>query len=210
MMLDVLAAMPPGSLAAFVAGGLILNLTPGADVLFATACGIAGGPRAGAMAGLGVGAGALVHAGLAAAGVAALVAAHPAALDALRWIGAAWLLWLAAAAWRRAGAAERAAGAAPAGAGRAFRRGALTNLLNPKPLLFVMAFLPQFVDPARGPVWAQVMALGTLFAMTGALVTAGYGALAGHAGRVLRARAGLLDRAAAVILAGLAARLALD
>jgi len=196
--------VPLAELATFVAAGLVLNLTPGADVLFATASGLAGGPRVGAVAGLGVGLGGLWHVGLAAAGVSALIAAHPGALLGLKAAGAAYLLVLAWKSWN-SGAMAPAQGEARMA--RALARGFVTNALNPKVALFVMAFLPQFTDPARGPVWQQIVVLGAVFSATGTLITSGYGALAGLAGRALGARMAALNRVAAVMFAGLAARL---
>jgi len=206
-MFATLAAYPGDLLATFLVAGLLLNLTPGADVMFATACGVAGGPRAGALAGIGVGLGGLWHAGLAAAGVSALIAATPMMLDAIRWAGAAYLLWLAWSAWTTP--------AGPGGAGvahplRALGRGALINALNPKVALFVLAFLPQFTVPGIGPVWQQILLLGGLFALTGMAVTGGYGMLAGVMGRHLAARMRGLNRLAALVFAGLAGRLALS
>lgn len=205
MILDTLAAIPAAQLAAFVTAGLALNLAPGQDVMFASACGLRGGPRAGALAGLGVGLGVLVHVALATAGLGALIAAHPAALVAIKWTGATYLLWLAWAAWHDTGTGRAAA--APERGRRLIARGALNNLLNPKPVLFLLAFLPQFTSPAHGPVWHQFLGLGLIFAFTGTLVTMGYGVAAGLAGRTLSARMGWLNRIAAVIFAGLALRL---
>lgn len=204
-MTDLLALVPPADLAAFLAAGIVLNLTPGADVMFAMASGIAGGPRAGAVAGLGVGLGGLWHVGLAALGISALIAAHPAALLGLKWAGAGYLLWLAWKSWRATAAPALAGGERRALA--ALGRGFVTNALNPKVALFVLAFLPQFTDAARGPVWQQILVLGALFALTGTAITAGYGALAGLAGRRLGARLGLLNRLAALMFGGLALRL---
>lgn len=206
-MLDLLLSFPPQTLLAFLAAGIVLNLTPGADVIFATASGIAGGPRAGAVAGLGVGLGGLWHVGLAAAGVSALIAAHPGALEALRWAGAGYLAYLAWKSWNAPALAEGRGVATPA---RAIWRGFLTNALNPKVALFVLAFLPQFTNPALGPVWQQILLLGAIFTITGTCITAGYGALAGIAGRALSARLAILNRVAAVLFGGLAAKLVLD
>lgn len=207
-MFDLLLAFPPEQLFAFIAAGIVLNLTPGADVIFASASGIAGGPRAGAVAGLGVGLGGLWHVGLAAAGVSALLAAHPPALIALRWAGAGYLIYLAVVAWRAPLAIENGRGiASPA---RAIWRGFVTNALNPKVALFVLAFLPQFTNPALGPVWQQILVLGGIFTLTGTLITAGYGALAGVMGRGLASRLAFLNKVAALMFGGLAAKLVLD
>lgn len=196
--------IPPDTLLAFAGAGILLNLTPGSDVMFATASGMAGGPRAGMAAGAGVGLGGFWHVGLAALGVAALLAAHPAAMTGLRWFGAAYLLYLAIASWRT-GPAQAAQGSP--GLARAFWRGFATNALNPKVALFVLAFLPQFTDPARGPVWQQILILGAVFTLTGMCITAGYGAMAGFAGRALSARMGVMNKLAAGVFALLALRL---
>ncbi|MEI4471798.1 LysE family translocator [Frigidibacter sp. MR17.24] len=206
--------IPWPELVTFLAAGMVMNLTPGPDVMFATASGLSGGPRAGIAAGLGVGLGGLWHVGLAAAGLSALVAASPGALQAIRWAGAAYLAWLAWKGWTAAPVAPAAQGQDPIqgqrGMLRAFGKGALTNVLNPKPVLFILAFLPQFTDPARGPVAVQILALGALFTLTGTLITAGYGALAGLAHRAVARRMARLGKVSAVIYAALAARLALD
>lgn len=207
-MFDILGAFPARDLLAFTAGGILLNLAPGPDVLFATASGLSGGPRAGIMAGLGVGLGGLLHLTLAALGLAAVLAAHPGALDVIRWVGAGYLLFLAWQSWRSGGGDGTQSGAADPR--RAILRGFLTNAFNPKPALFMLAFLPQFTDAARGPVWQQVVMLGLIFTFTGTLITAGYGALAGHAGATLARHRRLAGRVTALVFGGLALRLAAE
>ena len=204
-MWDILYGIGLHNLLAFVGGGLVVNLTPGQDVFFATASGIQGGPRAGVMAGLGVGLGALWHVALSALGLSALIAANPGALSAIKYAGAAYLLYIAWKSWRDNGTFTPGNGQRTGWA--AFRKGALTNMLNPKPILFMLAFLPQFVNPALGPVWLQILLLGTIFGITGTLITVGYGYLAGRAGHAIGARMGLLNKVAALLFAGLAARL---
>lgn len=203
-MLDLIANFPREVLLAFLAAGLLLNLTPGADVMFATASGLSGGPRVGAAAGLGVGLGGFWHVGLATLGLSTLIAAVPAALTALKWAGAAYLLWLAWASWT-------AAPAQPGQGGLTLRaaiwRGFVTNALNPKVALFILAFLPQFADAARGPVWQQILFLGVVFTLTGTCVTATYGALAGFLRTSLASRMSLLNKVAGVMLAILAVRI---
>lgn len=196
--------VPLDTLLAFASAGILLNLTPGADVMFATASGMAGGPRAGMAAGAGVGLGGFWHVGLAALGVAALLAANPAAMTALRWFGAGYLAYLAYSAWT-AGPAEPTQGTP--NLTRAFWRGFVTNALNPKVALFVLAFLPQFTDPSRGPVWQQILILGAVFTVTGMCITAGYGALAGVAGQALSARMGVMNKLAAGVFGLLALRM---
>ncbi len=205
--------MDPVLIGAFLSAGLLLNLTPGADVAFAVASGAQGGARAGVAAAAGITLGSLCHTCLAAFGLAAVLAAQPAAYDVIRWAGAVYLLWLAWRAWQSAqmqtGATDVKTAVSWSLRG-AFLRGALTNLLNPKVALFQLAFLPQFADPMSGPIWQQMVLLGLLFALTGFFVTAAYGALAGRFAAALRQRGAALNRLCAIVFAGLAARLALS
>ncbi len=205
MIWDTLANFPVQQLLAFMAGALVLNFAPGQDVFFASACGIQSGPRAGALAGFGVGMGSLLHVLMATIGLGALVAAHPGALVAIKYLGAGYLLFLAWKSWR-AGEIDPTARAARSG-WDIIRRGALSNLLNPKPVLFLLAFLPQFTRPDYGPIWQQILGLGLMFVTSGTLVTMGYGVVAGYAGQVIGRRLGVVNRIAAVIFAGLAVRL---
>jgi threonine/homoserine/homoserine lactone efflux protein len=122
----------------------------------------------------------MVHVTLAGLGLGALVARYPVAFDVIRWAGAAYLLWLA---WRTLTAVrggERPA-VAPA---RAFRDGLLVNLTNPKVILFILAFVPQFVDSAR-PVLAQFLIFGAVLSLGGFVVNGLVGTFSGGIGRVL-------------------------
>ena len=201
-LLQSLAAMDATTLAAFVSAGLLLNLTPGADVMYVTANALQGGPRRGIAASLGIALGVLTHIALATLGLAALIAANPALFEIIRWAGIAYLLWLAYQAWT----------AAPAGAGTPSRyavfKGWLTNILNPKVALFILAFLPQFATPGAGPVWQQVLVLGLIFASVGTLVSIGYALLAGSLAHRLHRHQTAMNRIAGTLLAALAARMA--
>ena len=205
MIWDTLGNIPAAQLLAFVTGGLVLNFAPGQDVFFASACGVQGGPRAGALAGFGVGLGVVCHVILATVGLGAVIAAHPQALMGIKWIGAAYLLFLAWKSWT-APPPEPSARASVR-TWNIVRRGILSNLLNPKPVLFLLAFLPQFTNPAYGPVWQQFLGLGLIFAVTGTLVTIGYGVVAGSLGHMLGRHLGILNKVAGVMFAGLAVRL---
>ncbi|MFD1881912.1 LysE family translocator [Paracoccus pacificus] len=205
MIWDTLANIPTDDLLACIIGGLVVNIAPGPDVFFASACGIQGGPRAGFLAGVGVGLGVLMHLTLAVVGLGALMVAHPEALRVVKYIGAGYLLWLAWSAWN-AGPVDPAARGAVRTA-TILRRGFLSNALNPKPIMFMLAYLPQFTSPAYGPVWQQVLGLGIIFWMGGTLITMAYGVAAGYAGQIIGPRIGILNRIAAVMFAGLALRL---
>ena len=199
----------PVVLLAFLPAALALNLTPGADMMLALAQGLSGGRRAALAASAGISLGVLIHALAAGLGLAALVAAMPGAMGAIRWLGAAYLLWLAVQALRHGVAAPQAAARAP---GRAFRAGLAVNLLNPKVILFTLAFLPQFVDAGAGGLVAQFALLGGLLAVGGFVVNAAVGALAGGAaGRLVQSprAARIAGLVSATIFGALALRLLL-
>jgi len=207
-MLETFLAMDPVTIATFMGAGILLNLTPGADVIFASACGISGGWRAGVAAAFGISLGSLWHVLLAAVGVSAMLLAVPHAFDAIRYLGAAYLAYLAYKSWTSV--PDVAKGTGTANLGRAVSRGFLTNALNPKVALFVLAFLPQFTDPMLGPVWRQILVLGLIFSATGLVITSGYGAAAGVFGHLLRQRLRVMNKITAIVFGGLAARLVLD
>ena len=165
--IELLPALPV--FLAFVAAGLALNIVPGADMTFIIASAARGGRRDGIIASLGVGTGALVHILAAVFGLSAILASSQAAFDLIKWIGAAYLLWLAISLIRSNRAPKEAV--RPAASGwRLFRAAMLVNILNPKVALFFLAFLPQFVDPAASVPAVQILCLGLWFDMVGTLV----------------------------------------
>lgn len=208
MIWDVLISFDAVTLGAFVLAGLLLNITPGADFVFISASGISGGPRHGMAAALGVNIGVVLHVFLAAAGVSALLIAYPAAYDAIRYLGAAYLLFLAFQSWRASG--ELAQGAGGRSPKHAIWRGFVTNALNPKTALFIFAFIPQFTDAAVGHLWLQIIILGAIFALNGFLFSMCLGALSGWFASALRSRTTLLNKITAILFGGLAARLIID
>ncbi|MBK1668798.1 hypothetical protein CKO28_12230 [Rhodovibrio sodomensis] len=195
----------------FLLATLALNLTPGADMTYTIARAGAQGRWAGYASALGIGMGCFVHTAAAAAGLAALLRAHPAAFVAIKWLGAVYLLYLAV----KLLLAKPAAGdgALPArGHVRVFWEATLVNVLNPKVTIFMLAFLPQFVDPARGPVWAQMLVLGSLLNLGGIAINGTVASLVGLGARRIQ-RSTRLQRAmnlvSGTLLGGLAVRLAL-
>lgn len=163
----------------FLTGAVLLNLTPGPDMAFTLASAVRGGARAGVAAAIGIGFGALAWAVATAAGLAALLSTSQHTLTIIRIAGGCYLVYLAVQTYRHRREDIEAVGANNAFA--AFRAGFATNLLNPKVGLFYIAFLPAFTDAAIGPVWSQVLLLGAIFSISGALVliavAAGAGAL---------------------------------
>ncbi len=176
----------PTTLGLFLLAVLALLASPGPNMAFVLSHGVAHGPRGGFAAAVGIAAADLVHTLCAATGVTALVAAWAPAFDLLRCAGALYLLWLAAQALR---AGRAPVGTAPAaGFGRVVRSAWLNNLVNPKALLFFMVFLPQFVEPARAPVAAQLVLLGLMLSLVGLLFNSALGACGGRLGQWLRQR----------------------
>lgn len=170
-----------------------------------------GGPRAGLLATAGVATSEAVHITVAAAGLAAFFAAAPVAFAAVRIAGAAYLVYLGVQTIRHRGKEEPASPGIPAP--RVYLRGLLTNLLNPKMVTFTIAFLPQFIDPARGQVWLQFTIVGAFFLALEFLVDGTVGVFAGRIGSWLRRRHGAqrrLDVATGTLLIGLGLRLAVE
>tara|TARA_R110002049_G_scaffold29972_2_gene102027 strand:+ start:111982 stop:112596 length:615 start_codon:yes stop_codon:yes gene_type:complete len=196
----------PLTLLAFIPAALALNLTPGADMMFCLGQGIRSGPRAAIAASAGVSAGGMVHVALAGLGLGALVATLPWAFDVIRWIGVAYLLYLAAQALRPTSAARDAAPALRAR--RAFRTGFIVNLTNPKVILFVLAFVPQFVVPQAGSVLGQFLIFGAVLALGGFMINGAVGYFAAGLGRRLAGGGRMLSYISSGIFVALAARLA--
>ena len=168
-------------LALFIAAGLLLNLTPGADMALVARCSAAQGFKGGAAAALGVGAGCWLHTAAAALGLTALLDGSTTAFGLLRWAGAAYLVWLGWSLLRTPPAPApalplpgarpaAAAGLAPAGFGRLFAQGFLTNALNPKVALFFLAFMPQFIAAEAPNKAVAFIVLGTVFVVNGTAV----------------------------------------
>jgi threonine/homoserine/homoserine lactone efflux protein len=207
-MLETFAAMEWVTIATFMGAAIILYLTPGADLMFTLATGITGGPRAGLAAAVGISMGVLVHVATAALGLAVLLLTYPAAYSAIKYLGAAYLLFLAIQSWRSDG--ELKSGRGSHDMWRAFRRGFLTNILNPKVALFVLAFLPQFTDPAIGPVWHQIIILGLMLATGGVITDGAFGIFAGLMAHRLKSMATVMNKVAAIVFGGLAVKLVMD
>ncbi|ALN56001.1 translocator protein, LysE family [Lysobacter enzymogenes] len=203
--------MDPQTLAAFFATALFLAVVPGPDNVFVLTQSALRGKRAGLWVVLGLCSGLLVHTAAVALGVAALFERSPLAFDLLKYAGAAYLLYLAWQSLRAPAMAIDAGAGARGNAGRLYLRGIVMNVSNPKVSIFFLAFLPQFVDKQAGSVTLQMLALGATFILATALV---FGALALSAGavgqRFARSQRAQrwMNRAAAAVFAGLAAKLA--
>jgi threonine/homoserine/homoserine lactone efflux protein len=198
----------------FIAAGLLLNITPGPDLLFIVGRAAAQGVRAGVAAALGVATGCLVHTAAVALGVAALLAASSTAFEVIKLAGAAYLAWLGVRLLlARQAPVLDAAPTAACDTGAVFWQGFITNALNPKVALFFLALLPQFVAPQAPSKALALAVLGVIFALNSLLVILPVAWLAGRLGARLQQAAAArhwLDRALGVLFLGLAVRLALQ
>lgn len=174
----ILPELPAGSLAGFVIASILIELTPGPNMLYLAIVAATEGRRAGlaTVAGVTLGLGLV---GLAAAyGLAAAVTAVPVLRWALRWGGVAFLLWLAWDGWRAAGASEPDPVRRSATLFSRFRRGLVANLLNPKAAIFYIAVLPGFIA-AEAPALPQVLFLTALYVLVATVIHAAIVAMAG-------------------------------
>lgn len=211
-------------LALFIAAGLLLNLTPGPDVLYIVSHALRSGLKAGAVAAVGITAGCFVHIVAAAAGVSALIATSATAFGVLKWAGAAYLLYVGLSMLRpgRSNATVLIAedGHSAMGFGqkdlkKVFLQGFGTNALNPKVALFFLAFVPQFISPQAPDKTLAFVLLGLLFNFNGLWVNLGWATAAvwarqrlGTVQARLNTATRWLDRFAGLMFVGFGLRLA--
>jgi threonine/homoserine/homoserine lactone efflux protein len=173
--------------AIIAAASLALTLTPGPAVLYIVARGVEGGRPAGLVSALGIATGGLVHILFAAVGLSAILASSATAFSVVKWLGVAYLLWLGLS--RLFGRDDLVLSAEERKSlPGVFWQGMVVDVLNPKVALFFLAFLPQFVDPALGSAWLQILLLGLTFSVVGLCTDSLYALLSGTAGGWLRRR----------------------
>ena len=199
--------MDPATWLAFCAAAIVMLLIPGPTILLVIGQSLGGGRRGAMPLVAGVALGDLTAMTLSLAGLGAVLAASATLFTALKWAGAAYLIWLGIRMWR----APVAAGAAPPlSARRAMREAYVVTALNPKGIVFFVAFVPQFLDPAR-PFLTQAAVLVGTFVTLAALNAAVYAALAARLSGAVR-RPGLrrwLNRAGGTVLVGAGVAVAL-
>ncbi|MFI0448895.1 LysE family translocator [Actinomadura sp. 6N118] len=204
----------PHLLAVFTLTTIIALVTPGPDMLFVLGCGVRGGARAGLLATVGVIAGDAVYIAAAAAGLAVLLTAFPVVFTALRIAGSAYLIYLGVQMIRNRKKSQSDDLAVGGMSGRrAFLNGAVCSMANPQTFTFMVAFLPQFIDPSAGPVWLQFLVLGGILIVLEFLADGTVGVLAGRIGGWLRARQAVrrrIDAATGGVFIGLGIRLAAE
>jgi threonine/homoserine/homoserine lactone efflux protein len=148
----------------FLAASIVLILMPGPAQALVLARTLGAGRRAGALTAVGLNVGTLFHAAAAALGLSAVLASSAVAFAVVKYVGAAYLIYLGIQAFRSRSHVPSAASAASS-MRSSFSQGVATGVLNPKVALFFLAYLPQFVDPSRGSVFAQFMILGASMAI---------------------------------------------
>jgi threonine/homoserine/homoserine lactone efflux protein len=173
--------LPVETLAMFFGASVLLALSPGPDILFVLAQAVQRGRRAGLTVTIGLCTGLLVHTTAVAFGVAAIFKASELAFSLVKYIGAAYLLYIAYHAFTAASNAGAEQSVPEMAFGRLYRRGIIMNITNPKVSLFFLAFLPQFTDPAYGPMLPQFLLLGFLFIVSTILVFGGVSIQIGRA-----------------------------
>ncbi|HZT44618.1 MAG TPA: LysE family translocator [Gaiellaceae bacterium] len=183
--------------AIYIPAALILLAIPGPAVLYVVATSVEGGRRAGLLSVCGVHLGSLVHVAAACAGLSALIVSSAIAFSTVKYVGAAYLVYLGIRKWLEQDEAPvpgngQARGMpvparAPRSGRRVFGQGVVVNVLNPKTALFFLAFLPQFVDRG-GTVWAQIGVLGLVWVALGLLSDGAYALAGGTIGGFIRRR----------------------
>jgi len=202
--------IPLDTAAQFLVVAVVLGLVPGPDNLFVLMQSAISGARSGLAVTLGLCTGLVVHTTAVAFGVAALFAASAMAFTVLKIVGAAYLLYLAFGAFRAGGSADGQATSMSGSFRALYLRGVVMNITNPKVAIFFLAFLPQFVTPAAGPVAPQIFQLGGLFMLASLAVFSGVALLAGRLSGWLRRSPRaipLMNKLAGVVFVGLAAKL---
>ena len=184
--------MPSSSTyAVFLATAIVLLLIPGPAVLYVVTRSIEMGRAGGIASVAGITTGTVAYVVLATAGLSSLILASTAAFDAVKYVGAAYLFFLGVRRLLGRGLETPAEEMVPRTRRRAFAQGVLVNLTNPKTIVFVFAFLPQFVDPHAPHAWTQVLALGLSFALLGFVSDSMWALVAGAVSDRLRGSAGI-------------------
>jgi threonine/homoserine/homoserine lactone efflux protein len=178
----------PEVFAAFAVASLALLIVPGPSVLYIVTRSIDQGRSAGLVSVLGIHTGSVVHVAAAALGVSAILASSAVAFGVVKYVGAAYLIWLGIRTLRDRHE-ERPTGAIRGRSlGRVYAQGVVVNVLNPKTALFFLAFLPQFVDVSKGAVTVQIVILGLTFILLGFVSDGSYALVAARVSRRLSTR----------------------
>lgn len=198
----------------FAFTGLMLNLTPGNDMLFVATRSTSNGPKAGVISALGIAAGCFVHILAAVVGLSAIISSSATAFNVIKYLGVGYLVYLGVRALisSKATLLTNDAREIACSYSKIFWQGVLTNVLNPKVAIFFLAFLPQFLNVNHGIAHWQILFLGSWFNLSGAVVNILVALLFGRVGRWLNARPGFVirqQRITGLVLVGLGVKLAM-
>jgi len=174
----------------FLAASLVLLVTPGPAVLYIVARSLGQGSKAGVISSLGLSVGGVCHVAAATLGLSYLIASSLTLFHGIKLAGAVYLIYLGIRTLKQSETTPAKVSSSSMSSRRIFRQGILVNVLNPKPALFFVAFLPQFVDPSLGAVWAQTLFLGCLFLLLGLVTDIAYALLAGSTTSLLDRKPG--------------------
>jgi threonine/homoserine/homoserine lactone efflux protein len=189
---NALLVLDATRLTLFLVTAFVILVTPGPAVLYIVARSVDQGRLAGIVSTLGVGVGTMFHVAAAALGVSALLATSATAFSVLKYLGAAYLVYLGIRKLMESDLDARRRVRAPESPIRIFWQGVVVNVLNPKTALFFLAFLPQFIDVSLGHATLQMIVLGLLFVIMGILSDGTWALVAGSAGGWLKSHLGLL------------------
>ena len=155
----------------FAFASLMLNITPGADMLYVAARSTSQGVKAGIVSALGITVGCIVHLLAAVLGLSAIIAGSALAFSIIKYAGAVYLIYLGVSAFfSKQNVFHLNKNPAPLPLIKIFRQGVVTNVLNPKVALFFLAFLPQFIHPGKANAQWQILLLGSWFNLSGTIV----------------------------------------
>jgi threonine/homoserine/homoserine lactone efflux protein len=179
--------VPPQTLAVFTLAALAILVVPGPAVIYIVTRSIHQGRGAGLASVLGIHVGTLVHLTAATVGLSAVLVSSATAFTVVKGLGALYLIVIGIRTLLgRADPAATDPQRPPRRRRRDFAEGVVVNVLNPKTALFFLAFLPQFVDPALGQAWLQILVLGLTFILLGLVTDSTWALAAGSAGETLR------------------------
>ena len=178
----------PEVFAAFAVASLALLIVPGPSVLYIVTRSIDQGRSAGLVSVLGIHTGSVVHVAAAALGVSAILASSAVAFGIVKYVGAAYLIWLGIRTIRERHEERPSGPVRDRSLGRVYAQGVVVNVLNPKTALFFLAFLPQFVDVSRGAVTGQIVILGLTFILLGFVSDGSYALVAARVSQRLSTR----------------------
>lgn len=183
--------IPTSSILVFLLAALGLLLIPGPAVIYIVTRSVAQGRKAGIASVLGIELATLCHSIAAAFGLSAILLASSMAFNIVKYLGAAYLIYLGIRAILSRKETVQIENAVPPSLWQLFRRGFIVNILNPKTALFFYAFLPQFVDPSRGSTAVQILFLGGLFAALATITDSTYALVTSGIGKFIAQRSGI-------------------